>query len=221
MCLMIAYPVTLIFKASWAPTAATWADALPWPVYIPGDPVIVDGAVTPTATTFRLTTATSTTTPEVGKVLAFYDQPNATFRNKRILSVSVVVANKSWDIVIDTSNNASDTNYIPTTGQIACPWSDSLQTIVSPISSYFDTLGPGEQLATLPDLNLRQRRTPRSPVVYANTLTNRVITPLFALPAVNDIELASPSVPYATPVGAAGIVSYLLSLGSIAVFPQS
>lgn len=222
MCMLISYPVTLIMRGSWAPTAVAWADAAPWPLYNASFPVKVDGSVyAPSPLAFRLTTGTSTVAPEVGKALAFYDQPNATFRRKRILSVSVVVANLSWDIVVDESNNASDTNYTPLVNQLAAPWSDSLQTLVTPISTYFDSLGPGEQLAVLPDPNLRQRRTPRSPAVYANTLTNRIITPLFSLPAVNDVELVSPAVPYNTPTGAQGIASFLLALGSIVVFPQA
>lgn len=220
MCLLIAYPVSLIFKATWAQTAPSWADASPWPIYVPGDLVKIDAGGTLSTTQFRLTTGTTTTTPEVGKAIAFYDQPNGVFRRKRILSVAVIVAGKSWDIVVDTSNNASDTTYVPVAGQYAGPWSDSLQSLVAPIATYFDTLGPGEQLSPLPDPNLRQRRMPRSPNAYGNTITNRIVTSLFTLPATDDIALDTPAVPYPTPTGAPGIASFLLSLGSIVVFPQ-
>lgn len=220
MCSLLGYSVTLIYKVSWSLSAVSWADAAPWPVYIPSDVVKIDGAVAPTATTFRLTTATTTTTPPLGSSIAFYDQLAGVFRRKRILSATPVIANKSWDIVCDVVNNASDTTYTPIVGHAAGPWSDSLQAIVPDTTAYFDTLGPGEQLDPLPDPNLRMRRTPRSPAAYGNVITNRIVSPLFKLAAVNDIELVSPSVPYATPVGAVGVVSYLLQLGSIVVFPQ-
>lgn len=220
ICSLLAYPITLVFKVDWSVRAVSWADAAPWPVYIPGDMLMIDAAVAPTVTTFRLTTGTTTVTPPIGSIIGFYDQPAGLWRRKRILTATPVVANKSWDIVCDTVNNASDTTYVPVVGQAASPWSDSLQALVPDTTAYFDGLGPGEQVDPLPDPNLRMRRTPRSPADYGNAITNRIISPLFKLPAVNDIELVSPSVPFATPVGAPGIVSYLLSLGSIVVFPQ-
>lgn len=220
MCTLVASPVTLVFEATWVQQASSWADASPWPLYIPGDMVKVDGAVTPTTTTFRLTTATVTTDPQIGQTISFYDRPNGVFRKKRILTVTTIVATKSWDITVDTSNDSSDVNYVPLVGQECGPWSNSLQALVTPITTYFDYIGPGEQISPLPDPNLRQRRSPRSPTAYGNLITNRIVTPLFALPAVDDIQLIAPSVPYATPTGSPGISSYLLTLGNIVVFPQ-
>lgn len=221
MITLVASAVDLVFEVSWAPSAVAWQDLDPWPPRINADMVKVDGAVTPTATTFRLTTATTTTTPQVGQSLGFYDQPKALFRRKRIKSVAVVVANKSWDLVIETINGVSDINYIPNVNQTVGPWSDSLQALVPGVTNYFDTTGPGEQLSVLPDPNLRQHRTPRSPAAYSNTITNRMITTLLQLPTVGDLELKSPDVPFATPIGAQGIFAYLHSLGNITVFPQT
>lgn len=220
VCALIAHPVTLIFEVDWKPNAASWADAITWPLYAPSSPVKVDGAVTPTSTTFRLTTTVSTATPQAGSTIAFYDRAEATFRRKRILSVTTIIANRSWDIVVDIVNNASDTSYVPLVDQLPCPWSDSLQSFVTPVTTFFDNVGPGEQVDPLPDPNLRMRRMPRSPAVFGNSITNRITSSLFVLPAVNDVELKSPDVPYHTPVGSPGISSYLLELGSIVIFPQ-
>lgn len=220
VCSLLGFSVNIVYKVSWSGSAVSWADAAPWPPYIPSDMVIVDNSVAPTATTFRLVTGTSTVNPTVGSTIAFYDQKAGVFRRKRILTVTTLAANHTWDIVCDIVNNASDTTYTPFTGQAPGPWSDSLQVLVPDTTAYFDTLGPGEQLSVIPDPNLRARRTPRSPSVYANKVTNRITSPLFKLAAVNDIELAFPTVPFSTPVGYAGVVSYLLQLGSMTVFPQ-
>ncbi len=220
MCSMIGVPVDIVYEVTWAPNAVSWADAAPWPPYIAGDMISIDMAVTPTPVFFRLTTATTTITPKAGQSIAFYDQAAGVFRRKRILSVAVIVADKSWDITCDIVNNASDLTYTPVDGQSPGPWSDSLQAVVTDTTTYFDTLGPGEQIDPIPDPSLRMRRTPRSPSTYANSITNRIVSPLFQLAAINDIELLSPAVPETTPVGAPGVVSYLLQLGSIVVFPQ-
>lgn len=220
MSTIVAEPVTLIFQITWAPGAINWADASPWPPYIAGDLINIDNAVAITATSFRLTTATTTTTPQVGQSIAFFDQPNGIFRRKRILTVVVVVADKSWDITVDTTNSVSDISYTPLNDQAPGPWSDSLAGLISSIASYFDTNGPGEQVDPIPDPSLRQARSPRSPSTYASIITNRIISPLFALPTVEDIVLSSPAVPHVTAVGIPGVGVYMHSLGSIVIFPQ-
>lgn len=151
LCTLVPSPVTMTFQVTWAPTAVTWADANPWPVYIPGDVLRIDNVGALSTTAFRLTTGTTTATPQVGQVLSFYDQPAGIFRRKKILTVTPIVAGKSWDLEVDTTNGNSDTTYTPVNGQAAGPWSDSLAGLVTPIVSYFDTLGPGEQLSPLPD----------------------------------------------------------------------
>lgn len=218
-CLLVATPLTIHLQPTWAPQAPAWTDATTWPLYVAGDAVLVDGAAAPTATSVRLTTGTSTTTPQIGQTIAFYDAPNAFFRRKKVLSVGVVVADKSWDLVFDTSNAASDTSYTPVAGQPACPWSDSLQSLVTPLVAYFDGLGPGEQVDTFFDPGYRQRRSPQAPAAWPNALTNRILQPLFALPTISDIAMLSPSVPHAPDVGALGVYSNLLTLGGLAAFP--
>jgi uncharacterized phage protein gp47/JayE len=219
-CLLVAAPVTVYLQATWAPQAAAWTDATTWPLYVAGDPVLVSNAVAPTATTARLTTTgTVTTTPQVGQTIAFYDAPNAYFRRKKILTVAVVTAGVTWDLVFDTSNAASDTSYTPVAGQPACPWSDSLQSLVTPAVAYFDLLGPGEQVSSFFDPGYRQRRSPQAPAAWPSTLTNRILQPLFALSTVSDITMLSPAVPYAPATGTPGVSSNLLTLGALAAFP--
>lgn len=217
---LLAVPVDLYFNVLWNQSAVGWADPSPWPSYIPGDTVKVDGAVAPTTTTFRLTTGTSTQTPKAGQSLAFYDQLQGVFRRKRILSVSVVSAGLSWDIIVDTTNNSSDITYTPLVGQSVGPWSDSLAGLVPPIATFFDSVGPGEMIDPLPDPGLRKRRDPPSPATYAHTITNRLIAPLFDVSTIGDIELLSPTVPFETPVGSPGISANLLTLGSIVVYAE-
>lgn len=220
MTTLVGSGVVLVFEATWAPTATSWEDVSPWPTYVPGDPVVVDGAVGATATAFRLTTGTTTAIPQVGQTIALYDQPHGAFVSKRLLTVSSVVTGKSWDVTVDPSNGASDVVYVPVAGQIASPWSDSLQSVVSSVTSFFDTIGPGEIYDPLPDPNLRGRRSPRSPSAYDNVLTNRITTNMFAVPTVGDIQLISPTVPHKTPVGTPGVLAYLFELGDLSIFPQ-
>ena len=214
------YPVTPMFTVTWAPGATGWADASPWPAYVAGDTVNVLASPAPTATTFRLSTViTSTTTPAVGQTIAFYDQPNAVWRAKKILTVSVVVAGQTWDITVDTTFNSSDVSYTPLVGQPASPYSDSLQSLAVPVASYFDGIGPGEEVSPLPDPNLRQRRSPVSPAIYPSQLTNRIVLPLLSVTTVQDAVLVAPTVPYAPPTGSVSLVN-MLTLNNFAVFPQ-
>lgn len=213
--------VDLVFDVSWAPGASEWEDANPWPKIGSGNAfVAVDGAVTPTTTTFRLTVAQVIDDPEAGQTIGFYDQSTGLFKKKRILSFVEVVSGKSWDIVCDTSNASSDLDFIPTVGLQACPWADSLQDLVSPTVNYFDFTGPGEVFDPLPDPGHRQQRSPRTPFSYESAVTNRILTPLFKLSSIHDIELRSPDVPYQTPIGTPGVTVNLFVLNSICAYPQ-
>ena len=217
-CVITAYPIQLLLQTSWAPQAPGWADATTWPLYIAGDPVLVLGATSPTAVRLG-TLGTATSTPQVGQTIAFYDQPNATFRRKKVLTVAVVSAGVSWDLTFDTTNAASDASYTPVVGQPACPWSDSLQSLVAPLVAYFDGLGPGEQVGSFFDAGYRRRRSPRAPTLWPNTITRRLLAPLYALSTVGDNDLLSPASPTATPTGSPGVNSLMMTLGSLAVFP--
>lgn len=218
-CTIAAQPVILYLQASWAPGAASWMDTTPWPLYVTSDPVLVLGAGTLSNLAARVGTAgTSTTTPQVGQNIAFYDQPNATFRQKRIKTVSVVSANVSWDLTFDTTNGASDLGYTPVVGQPCCPWSNSLQSLVPSLVAYFDGLGPGEQDSNLFDPGYRKRRSPFAPAFWPNTITPRVLQPSYAQPTIADVLLYSPTTPYAPTIGTPGVSSNMLTLGSIGVF---
>lgn len=219
VCTLLPQLVPVAFEISWAKGAQGWADFAPWPAWIPGDAVKVDGAITPTATSCRLTTGTATTTPQPGQTIGFYSLAGAFFR-KRILSVVVVIATKSWTLTFDTSNNASDTTYTPVAGQMASPWSESLPSIVAPIQGYFAGLGPGEQVSTFFDAGLRQRRSPNSLTAFPSTITNRLVQPVQNVAAVGDAVLLAPTVPFATTVGTPAVSSNLIELGDVAAFPE-
>ena len=218
-CSLVAQPVTVGLAVTWATPATSWVDGdLAWPLWVSGDKVIVDGAVTPTATTCRLTTATATSTPQVGQTIGFFDAANRVFRRKKILTVVVVVATKSWTLTFDTTNNASDTSYAPVVGTAASPWADSLDTLTAPVVAYVNGLGPGEQVATLPDPGQRQRRQPTSPVKWPSVVTTRLLTGVFALSSVEDLSMLEPTTPYATTVGTPGVLAYLITLGDLCAF---
>lgn len=220
MSTVVGIPVTLGFQATWAEGASNWEDSIQWPPYLTSL-MNVAASPAPTATTFRLTNSVgSVPNPRVGQNLAFYDQTNGAFVRKRILSFAVVSAGVSWDIVVDTTNSVSDASYVPIATQPVCPWANSLQDIVTPISSAFDLFGVGEQFDPLPDPGNRQRRSPRSPTLYASSITNRIIQPLFFLPSVEDIELKIPDVPFDVSVGTPGVSVNLFTLGFLAVYPQ-
>ncbi len=217
-CTLTAQPVTAALRVTWAPGALAWYDVDPWPSYLVGDMVVVDAAVTPTPTTFRLTTATSTTTPLVGQTIGFYDASVQLFQRKRIGTVSVVSAGLSWDITADTSNAASDTSYTPFVGQVVSPYSGSLDALVPAIISYFDGLGPGEQVATFPDPGRRQRRQPSSPTTWPSTINSKLIAPILAVTAIENATVLLPANPFSTTVGTPGVQSFLITLGDLCAF---
>ncbi len=212
--------VVVVLSVSWQPGAATWANVSPWPAYVATSKVSVDGAVTPTATSFRATTSIATTTPQIGQSIAVYDAANRTFRPKRILTVSTVIADKSWDLTFDTSNNASDTTYTPAAGQPISPWSTALDDLVSPLLTYFESVGPGEVVSSFPDPGQRLRRFPFSPASWPSVLTSRMLVPILGTRSVIDASIVEPTLPLATTVGTPGALAYLLQLSDIAVFPQ-
>lgn len=216
-CTIIANPITVNLKVLWAQGGAGWVDAQPWPPYS-SPQVTVDGSQTIEPTRFYVTPNTGVA-PSVGQSVGVFDAAAGVFRKKKILSV--VTSGIRWILTMDTTNGASDTGYAPLGGQVICPWSDSLDDVVAPIVSYFDTLGPGEQLASFFDPGLRQRRSPINPQFWPSSITNRLIEGVFKRPTVQDVTLVDPSaIPYAAPVGSPGVSSYLTTLGSLAVFSE-
>lgn len=217
---LVAEPLAVVLAVRWRSPAPSWADTTPWPEWIPGDPIVVDTAVSVTGLGFRVTTATATIAPQVGQTIAVYDPLKGEFRPKRIATVTVVIANKSWDLTFDASTTASDTSYRPADGQIVSPWSDSIKALPAPVIKHVDGLGPGELYASFPAPGRRLRRQPPSPEQYPNELTNRVTADVQRLPPVSDANLLSPAVPFPLPVGVPRTLAYLFELADLAAFPQ-
>lgn len=219
VCTLAAQAVAPVLEIAWSRSAPGWTDAAPWPAYVASNKVHVDSGGALSATGFRATTATSTTAPQAGQTIGVFDPATLTWKRKRIATVTQIVAGKSWDLTFDVANSASDTAFTPANGALISPWSDSLASLVAPIAAHFDTLGPGEQVATFPDPGRRQRRQPESPAAWPSVFSNRVLGPIFALSTIGDARLVEPTVPYATTTGTPGALSYLLTFADLAAFP--
>ena len=240
MCAIVAYPINVVLNLIWARTVPGWADSALFPVYYPGALVSAapNAAGILSALAFRVQSTSMASVPQVGQSIAFYDAPNLVFRRKKIISVTAI-SGTQYDLTIDTTNGVSDTSYTPTNAQPCCPWSNSLQSLITPTVTYFDSLGPSEQFASFFDPGLRQKRTPPSPNFWPNRLTNRLlgggvvpqppqgpqqnqppVATLFNLTTVDDIGLLSPTPPYGAPVGVPGVYSNLLTINSILAFPE-
>lgn len=219
-CEIVPSPVTVSFRIAWGAGASQWQDTSPWPAYLAGDPAIVAAVPAPSFTSFRLQTGTSTTDPQVGQTIGFYDPTSATFKRFRIGAVSIVAPGLTWDITPDRSFGASDSSFVPVAGTPASPWSDSLNAIVPAVIAYFDGLGPGEQVSPLPDPGLRQRRQPTSPLRWPSLVDARIVIPIYALGnVVETVTPLAPALPYQTPVGTAAVLSNLATLGGLALYP--
>ena len=217
-CSLVASPVNIALKLLWASGTPGWTDAVPWPLYVSPMAKVNPASASPTATTFNIIGAA--TAPQAGNTIAFFDLPNLRFRRKRVLTATLNGGTGGYDIVCDTSNGISDTSYTPLASQVCCPWSDSLDSLTAPILTYTDVIGPGEQLSNFFDPGLRQKRSPAPTLLYPNTITNRILAPVFSLSSVGDVVLQEPTVPYATPVGTPGVSSNLLTVGTLVAFPE-
>lgn len=225
--LLVDQNTDVVYEIDWASSATGWADLAPWPArYYAAAPVSGPGTVrvsaASSATVFTVATANSVYTgiqqPAAGQTIAFYDQANFTWRRKRILSFA---GTGPWVITCDTTNNASDVSYTPVVGQPLSPWSDSLPAILKGIWAYFDTLGPGEQVATFYDEGTRQRRQPPATESWNHTTTTRGLSDAVELAAeVADVGvLAGDEVTPA--VGTPGVLSYVLLLRWVVVSPKT
>ena len=220
--IMLSQPVDVVLDVQWANGAGDWYDVVPWPArYATGSGAIVVTAVS-NALSFTLGkdnggSYAGVTPPAVGQTIGFYNPSGAKFSRKRIASVSGV---GPWDCTADTTNAASDTEYTPVVGQRAMPWSDSLDSLVSPILDHFNTLGPGEMFATFFDPGLRQKRSPPSPTRWPHTISNRLAGDLLdpdKSPAVGDCVIRE-GLGVAATIGTPGATVYLLELGDLAAF---
>lgn len=217
---LISQPVPIVIDVRWSRSGSNWKEAVPWPPRREtGEGAIVVSAVT-SATQFTLARDDADydaeePQPTVGQTIAFYDKSNARFARKRILSFT---GTGPWVITVDTTHDASDTNYVPVEGQRACPWSESLDDLVEPILNYFDTLGPGEQRAKFFDPGVREKRFPPSPESWPSVITSHLATAILDVPAVADAVIREGLGEHAN-VGTPGVSAYLLELGDIAAFP--
>jgi hypothetical protein len=228
--------VSVVLLPDWVAGVAGWIDAQPFPPYTSPDAQIAaptTGTTSPTY--FRIINTVAS--PQVGQNLALYDAPNQTFRRKKVLTVASD-GGGGYDVTVDTTNSISDTSYTPNVGQYVSPWSDSLDTLVPPVVAYMSTLGPGEQFSSFPDPGSRQHRNPVSPGSYPNVLSARILagpstqpfvpvgqTPpaplptLATTPALLDVTVQEPSLPFATSTGFPGVGSYMQVLGDLAAYP--
>jgi hypothetical protein len=210
-------PVDLDLRVRWRRGSASWTDAYPWPPYDGVAPYKVTAASS--STVFSLaTTAGSPTPPRVGQTLAFWDKPNQQFVRKRVLSFT---GNGSigtpWVITCDQTNGISDTSFTPAVNDRPCPWSDSLVDLVAPLLAEFDKLGPSDHSSF--DLGgLRRRREPTGFESYPSELSGRIVVPLYSVTSVDDVQVASPTLPRAAPLGTPGATAYLTSLKSLRAF---
>lgn len=214
-----AQPVSVVLDVRWSQRGANWKDASRWPVrHTTGAGAIVVSSATD-ATHFSLGRDAGSYSgepqPAVGQTIALYNKATGKFARKRILSFT---GTGPWAITVDTTNDSSDTSYVPIVGQRACPWSESLDDLAKPILDYFDKLGPGEQFSTFFDPGVRQRRNPPSPEHWPSQTTEHLATGVLDLLSVSR-AIVQEGLGVAATVGVPGVLVSLLELGDIAAFP--
>lgn len=218
---LVAQPEDIVLDVTWADGATSWVDSVPWPPrYDPaGTPsaVICTAATGPTGFTLECQTHvyTGVVQPVAGQVIAFLNRTTGKFSRKKIASFTGV---GPWVITADTTNSASDVDYTPVDNQRCCPWSDSLDLLVSPVLKYFGTLGPGEQQSEFFDPGLRQKRNPVSPKYWPNHIGNRIAGDILKEAFIQDAVIRE-GLGVAAAVGVPGAVAYLIELRYITAFP--
>lgn len=220
LCTLLADPTDVWLQVRWTKAAKQWVDAIQFPPYVATGPVRVDAAPAPTVTSCTLSSSSVISAPIVGQTIGFYNEATGKFVKKRIATVVEDVAGLTWSLTFDATNAASDTSYVPVANQVPSPWSESLAVMVTPLATYFASLGPGEQVATFFDEGTRQKRQPESPDTQPSTISGRDIENAPPRATVSDVKLVAPVAPYDTTVGVPGVLSYLLTMGEIAIFPQ-
>jgi hypothetical protein len=219
---LAANPIDVALRVDWNRKVAGWQDASPWPTFQSPTMTQVKTGTTPTAVAFTLTGCASA--PPVGATIAFFDKSGdgktSIFRPKKLLTVTSLGFG-DYAVTCDVTNGASDATYAPYPTQPACPWSDSLPGLVAPVLAYFDLIGPGEQVdPPFFDPGIRQRRMPPSPAEWSSVITSRGLTGDIPRALAADVIVALPAIPYATPVGSPGVLSYLTTLRTLVAFPQ-
>lgn len=217
-------PTDMILRIRWKRGSLGWTDTIPWPVYDAGNPFVVDASPAPTSTTFTIsTTMSSPPAPSAGKTIAFFDEVNRVFSRKKILSVT---GTGPWDIVCDTTFSATDA-FVPPAGAQAMPWTGLMAPsldeercpLVEALLDQFALLGPGEQVSSYVDASgARERRDPTPSEAWPMDLSGRVLTSLFAVPNVDELQVATPTLPLSPSVGTPGVSSRMLVLGELVIF---
>jgi uncharacterized phage protein gp47/JayE len=217
---IIAQPLSVVYRVSWATGSAGWANDPRWPAYS-FPKVSVKAAPAPTTTSLRaVTTGGPIDDPVPGQTIAVFDRASAKFRNKRIDTVTVITPGQEWQLTFSTVNLASDITYTPIAGQAVSPWSDSLDLLIKPTLQYFDVFGPGEMYASFADPGLRQKRNPVNPDSYPSTVTNKIMSPILALPSIGNAVLLEPTIPFNTTVGTPGTIVNLIELNDLGVYGE-
>lgn len=213
--LIIEQPIDLMVRVKWARGTKNWVDAVPWPPYTGGG--ILTQTVSTVTDSMNFQVA-SNVVPQAGQTFAFFDRVNRTFKRKRVLSASSPGPG-FVDIVCDPTNSASDVDYLPVVGDIPCPYSESLDTLITPTLQAFDGLGPGEMYASYFDEGFRQRRSPDPNDEWPSELSSKSFRGYDDLDSATSVLVAYPTIPYATPVGTPNVSVNLLVLRRLSAFP--
>lgn len=213
--LILEQQIDLMVRVKWARGTKNWVDAVPWPPYTGGGILTQTVSAVTDSMTFQVA---SNVVPQVGQTFAFFDRVNRTFKRKRVLSASSPGPG-FVDIVCDPTNSASDVDYYPTVGDIPCPYSESLDTLIEPTLEAFEGLGPGEMVASFFDEGFRQRRSPDPNDAWPSELSSKSFRGYDDLDSATSVIIAYPTIPYATPVGVPNVSVNLLVLGRLSAFP--
>lgn len=213
--------VTIAYKIKWRPSGVGWYDAQPWPEYVEAGSGahVIDSVVS--ATEFGIRTDDDSYSgvpdPAVGSTIALYDATTGRFSRKRIGSIA---GSGPWTITADTTNGASDEDYVPVEGQRVSPWSTNLDAISAVVIETFKGLGPGEIFSMPQADGYRRARVPNAPEEWPHSLTEELLeSPINSanIPQVFDRQLmegagSSPS------LGTLGVLVNRLRLGDLAIF---
>jgi uncharacterized phage protein gp47/JayE len=214
-CLPVEELVDVAMSVRFQSRAKGWADLTPWPVYAaPPDQLVTAGGGAPLAFTVQNSSGvyTAQQQPSTGQKIGVFSAANGTFYRKQIASVT---GTGPWDLTFATGAGESDTTYTPLAGDLVCPWSDSLNNLVTKVADYFKTLGPGEMVAAWGD-NRRGLRYPPDPDSWPASTTQDLVTAVKAANAVlNAVAISGTEV---TPTVNASNPR-LLRVGSLAFYP--
>ncbi len=201
-------------KVRWSESVDGFVDATPWPPYV-SPKITVRISPAPTANSCQFQNCT--TPPAVGNTIAFYDQTSKSFKRKRILTVSTVVALDRYDVTFDNTAAVSDPTYVPIGGAIVSPYASNMDATIEPLLAYMDKQGVGELKASFGDPGRRQRRQPASkPDVWPHTISNSIVDGLYGL--VDDATLMEPATPFATTTGVPPFLVYLHRMSDLGIF---